>query len=290
MHGRWVVPLVLLGGCNGIFGLDPTHGGDDDIADDDVPPIDSGVFGHDEDGDGVDDGHDNCPSLSNPDQTNDDGDLVGTDCDPNANADGDTILHFDAFDTDESLTRWGPVRGSWQIADDTLQQTDATEPSGLAMATYDLSAADDITIEVVASVVAQHAYNGSDPTAPRGLGTWFITAGGSGADDPKGYICQVITDLAVGTTDFTLWVNGTTPMLLDTDSFQASPPLGTVGRTRASRLPAGVGYQLCTASVGDNTVGTLEGADGTFVVGGAGLRTIWTNTRFHSVTIYGKGD
>lgn len=285
------MPLVLLGGCNGIFGLDPTHGGDDDIADDDVPPIDSGVFGHDEDGDGVDDAHDNCPSLSNPDQANDDGDPVGTECDPNANAAGDTILHFDAFDTDESLTRWSPVRGAWQIDDDTLHQTDANVDSALATATFDLSGADDITIEVVASVVAQQAYNGTDPAAWRGWGTWFVTGGAGAGGEPSGYLCQAITDLATSSSGFALWRYDTNGWLqLDTDTFPVVPPLGTIARTRSSRLPAGVGYQLCTASVADNTVAAVEGADGTFVAGSAGLRTVLTNVRFHSVTIYGKGD
>ena len=36
----------------------------------------------DEDGDGVDDGIDNCPGLSNPDQADDDGDGLGNPCDP----------------------------------------------------------------------------------------------------------------------------------------------------------------------------------------------------------------
>jgi len=46
------------------------------------------VTGVDSDGDGFNDGVDNCPSLANPSQANNDGDAYGDDCDPDDDNDG----------------------------------------------------------------------------------------------------------------------------------------------------------------------------------------------------------
>src|SRR5690349_1297724 len=94
---RWPMAMVamVLGatGCNQIFGLDPTElrtgdggGGDDDTVDGSVDhdgpvnttdggdpgDVDARIDGHndpgDHDGDGIDDGDDNCPDDGNHDQ------------------------------------------------------------------------------------------------------------------------------------------------------------------------------------------------------------------------------
>ena len=59
----WIAAL-LLGGCNWVYGLDETR-----------------VRGPDLDDDGIFDG-DVCPTVSDPDQEDSDGDLVGDACDP----------------------------------------------------------------------------------------------------------------------------------------------------------------------------------------------------------------
>ncbi len=55
---------------------------------------------NDEDGDGKPNAEDNCPSIANPDQTNDDGDNLGNECDPtpstaDSNSDDGTIIEID---------------------------------------------------------------------------------------------------------------------------------------------------------------------------------------------------
>jgi len=62
------------------------------------------VTGHDEDGDGVDDGCDVCPHIADPDQADRDGDGVGDACDPNPDQPIDRIVFFDPFTA--QLPRW----------------------------------------------------------------------------------------------------------------------------------------------------------------------------------------
>ncbi len=54
---------MVLVGCNPVFGLHGT------------------ILGSDVDGDGIDDAHDNCPGVPNPDQLDTDGDGIGDACD-----------------------------------------------------------------------------------------------------------------------------------------------------------------------------------------------------------------
>ncbi len=103
-----------------------------------VPDADP-VTGHDEDGDGVDDGLDVCPGTAG-DQIDTDGDGVGDACDPNASSAGERILHFDGFASDD--LHWTGHRGTWVVDDDSLQQTDRTVTAGLATADYQLAAPD----------------------------------------------------------------------------------------------------------------------------------------------------
>ncbi len=65
---RSITWVVMMTGCNSIFGLDETR------AVLDAPHVDR-------DGDGFDDADDNCPDVSNPEQHDDDGDDVGDRCD-----------------------------------------------------------------------------------------------------------------------------------------------------------------------------------------------------------------
>jgi hypothetical protein len=64
----------------------------------------------DSDGDGIDDGTDNCPTTFNPDQLDSDGDGVGDACDepPPCPADLNESGAVDVFDLLELLDQWGP--------------------------------------------------------------------------------------------------------------------------------------------------------------------------------------
>ena len=65
---------------------------------------------HDEDGDGIADAFDDCPTVADPAQLDGDGDGVGDACDPNAGVAGDHIVFFDSF--------VGP-RSEWTFSDAT---------------------------------------------------------------------------------------------------------------------------------------------------------------------------
>jgi len=107
----WRVALLLATfGCQDLFHVG--HVG--------VVPGPDACTGHDEDGDGVPDACDNCPTVKNPDQANVQetmagatADEVGDACDPNPMAGGDRIAMFstmmtaDGFDVGGQATPTG---------------------------------------------------------------------------------------------------------------------------------------------------------------------------------------
>ncbi len=154
-----VLPLVMAGGCNQLFGLEPpvqADAGDDG----DGGEIDSVASADDVDGDGVANAVDNCPQHANPAQADedrdgdvnggdacdpcphldaadpgtrhrdDDLDSVGDDCDPDQ-----SIRHcwrwFDSFDDaspDKVLERYRVLGGTWKVDGGRLIQDEALLP------------------------------------------------------------------------------------------------------------------------------------------------------------------
>ncbi len=78
---------------------------------------------HDEDGDGLADGCDNCPGFANPEQRDEDDDSLGDDCDPTSSG-PNTVLLFEPF---SELTRWAPRTGDWEQVGDDVVFTPADE-------------------------------------------------------------------------------------------------------------------------------------------------------------------
>lgn len=112
---------------------------------------------NDLDGDGVINPGDNCPTVRNPDQNDEDADTlgdvcdpcpistnnldgdsdgVGDDCDPNPALSGDIMFHFEGFGSAASLTDWIAFgdAGSWTVTPQgTLHFVPAgDDPSGFA--------------------------------------------------------------------------------------------------------------------------------------------------------------
>lgn len=84
MSARWFCVVLAVTGCNSIFGLRDT-----DLSD--AGRLDAFLDLNDEDGDDWNNSEDNCPGITNRDQADGDGDLVGDVCDPRVSSHGDRI-------------------------------------------------------------------------------------------------------------------------------------------------------------------------------------------------------
>jgi len=123
-----------------------------EASDGDAPAVadagrDSGCIGsmpsHDEDGDGVLDGCDNCPSVPNADQTDQReiaaglaADGVGDACDPRPSLAGDAIALFDSFVSVQIGTDWSVYAGTWQSRADTLVETATSDSPQIDRITF----------------------------------------------------------------------------------------------------------------------------------------------------------
>lgn len=127
---RWLCLVLTLGGCNRIFDLQKTV-----LATPDASVCwDPTQVGHDEDGDGIVDGCDLCPNISDPAQVDEDHDGVGDACDIHLGDPRDHLVFFDAFAADQLDARWHAfgAGSSWQIGGDQVRQsTDNTTGGSL---------------------------------------------------------------------------------------------------------------------------------------------------------------
>lgn len=114
--------LLVLGGCDRLFGLDTVP----------APDIDAPTTGcmlgsaHDDDGDCVADAVDNCPGMPNPAQHDQDDDKIGDVCDPDPLTKGNKLLAFVPNTDPATLSSWA-INGAWSITGDALANADTID-------------------------------------------------------------------------------------------------------------------------------------------------------------------
>jgi hypothetical protein len=141
--------VAVLAGC-GFSAGNRANGGDggvDAVVADTIPPEDPDAPlapNQDDDGDGILNASDNCPSVANPDQrdhdgdtkgdacdhcphlavtdTDTDGDGIGDACDPRPTMGGDVRRLWEGFYDPASITGWGGA-GVWSVSNGKLRQT-----------------------------------------------------------------------------------------------------------------------------------------------------------------------
>src|SRR6185503_21018693 len=102
MGGRHLLPIMLLAGCDVVFGFDTVY--DCPLDDDDCDKILDHV--------------DPCPADSG-DKTDSDGDGVGDRCDPDLDVAADSLLEFESFVTKDA--RWlDRTPAAWDVRDSAL--------------------------------------------------------------------------------------------------------------------------------------------------------------------------
>lgn len=191
---------VLLAGCHVIFALEedrpapPSDASAEQIIDDarldDASILSDGrvcwnplLVVHDEDSDGIKDGCDNCPAVTNPTQTNSDADDLGDLCDPHPSA-SDTIVYWQGFKDPNSDAGWNAYVGfgDWKIDGDAYRQLDTAEAATVSVYAGNFTNA---TIEVIVDGIRVP----SDPQAAAvGAYLWTNTlVPRSGA--PDGVLC-----------------------------------------------------------------------------------------------------
>ena len=145
MHRAW---LLLLVACDKVLGLSPNPV---DATAIDASP-DARLAMHDEDGDGVDDNIDLCPTFADPTQLDEDRDGVGNACDPHPNDAIDKRVYFSPL-LELRAAEWLQVSGTWVNDVDSVRQT-STDLGGNYVAALQTMHLNNPTIEVVIDQVA----------------------------------------------------------------------------------------------------------------------------------------
>ena len=156
MERWWLALSIAAAGCNQVFSLDQTK-----LSDGSPCPS------PDEDGDCVDDSHDNCPGLANPDQADTDKDGIGDICDFDPSSRG-AILAFYPFRGSDAMDWMASAGWTLDLPSGSVHHADDTDTSLLSRKGVD--AADDLTVE---ATFVYHATAGQNPS--NRMGVWTDT-------------------------------------------------------------------------------------------------------------------
>ncbi|MDB4958869.1 MAG: thrombospondin [Myxococcales bacterium] len=133
--GFVLASALVFAACDSVFGLQDLH-----------TPAPDAFLMYDEDGDGIDNTLDNCPTIYNPDQLDDgDHDGIGDVCDPHRTTPGDHLVFADYFDG-TSYT-WTPDSGAhWRSTESALDSTAAPDATNALLSRIEMLSAPTIAI------------------------------------------------------------------------------------------------------------------------------------------------
>jgi hypothetical protein len=232
-----------------------------------------GTTTHDEDGDGIVDSCDNCPTVANANQA-DTGeqsaggmaDGVGDACDPRPAAGGDSILLFDPFTTGQIGSDWQVNGGTWQASADTIAETATGNAQELDRVSFS-----NISDYLVETQVTLDALPTSDSRAT--LVSRMTTS------SHNGWGCAVMQDVLI----FSQIANG--------EAGESSPP--------SVAIPAptvGSRYRIQTGGYGNNLYCRLPDSghevprtSSTYPSGVPGLRSYAAASTFEYLLVYRLG-
>lgn len=305
------IAIALLSACSfshGVFGDKQDAGPDlppDAMVDAEPMPMDAPPDApptvEDEDGDGVPDGEDNCPSVANANQLDhdgdmigdacdkcphladaadpdDDGDGVGNACDPRPSTPGDSIALFEGFYAASSISNWNEDgNGTWLVANGELIQSSSTT----SQTTHVLTAPINVPRAVVtAKATVSQLGNGTNVFPPN---TPHVSVT-SGYGQNQSYWCSVVDEGNQGnkvyaTTIFNLNVN--TPSEPWTGTFTQNSVLQLTSTLSGST-------NICTVVQGGTTV-TETGPIGS-PAGRPGVATRSASARFDYLFVVSVGN
>ncbi len=236
----------------------------------------------DEDGDGVVDSCDNCPTWSNSSQADGDGDGVGDECDP---GDGDHRVSFSEFFNGTTAPGWTtpvlanvPVDG-WMVMNGAFKQTSLTNDFRI-MERLDVSITD-------AVVEVNYEVPGFDDAVSLNLvGSIARYSSDSGASLGSGYSCNQVKFDVDGDNNRELL---TSLVELGGNEFDAAEHgNGLEPATLFRNVMRLRGQQIqCSRFIAETeSAVTTRATDSTLGTGTLAIRTNATQADFHSVVVY----
>ncbi len=161
---RAVVLLIMVAGCDSVFGLNR----------DAVPLAD-----HDEDIDGIDDAIDVCPGVFD-DQADGDEDEVGDACDPHPELAVDRRAYFSSL---RNFNDWSVRTGSW------IQEADQVRVASMSGNQLAVLLSTNVLVEPTVSATLDQVTQGN---ANYAFGVYLVTDVGVAGGSPPGLICYEV--------------------------------------------------------------------------------------------------